>query len=174
MLYFFSMILFSCDDDSMSIDDTDENSMSQTLLKIRLTDAPKAVDAVNIDIREVIVKTSNNDEDSVSIETNAGIYDLLQLQNGIDTLFASSYIQADSITQIRLILGPNNTIVVDGEEVALSTPSAEQSGLKIKTNLSLSDSVEFTVLIDFDADKSIVETGNGKYKLKPVLKLLKM
>ena len=46
-----------------------------------------------------------------------------------------------------------------------------RTGLKINLNTEIQpqDSVEIT--IDFDAAKSIVETGNDQFKLKPVIKL---
>jgi hypothetical protein len=52
----------------------------------------------------------------------------------------------------------------------LETPSAEQSGLKIKIDKNLGFTTD-SLTLDFDADKSILETGNGKFILKPVIKV---
>ena len=58
-----------------------------TLLNIRLTDAPLDVDEVNIDLQSIWVKGPGGSEE-IELNTNAGIYDLLDLQNGIDVLVA--------------------------------------------------------------------------------------
>jgi len=34
------------------------------------------------------------------------------------------------------------------------------------------DGEETVLTIDFDAEKSIIKTGNGNYKLKPVIKIV--
>ena len=34
------------------------------------------------------------------------------------------------------------------------------------------DGEETVLTIDFDAEKSVVKTGNGEYKLKPVIKVI--
>lgn len=74
------------------------------------------------------------------------------------------------LKEMRLILGPNNTIMVDSVLHDLETPSAEQSGLKIKVDKNLSLTLD-SLTIDFDAKQSIVETGNGKFILKPVIRV---
>jgi Domain of unknown function (DUF4382) len=139
-------------------------------LNIRLTDAPAAYTAVNIDVQGVEIV--GNDDKTVMMNTNNKVYNLLNFTNGKDTLLATANIEATSVKQIRLILGPNNTIVVGGISYPLSTPSAEQSGLKLQVNQTLEAGITNSVTIDFDANKSIVEQGNGVYKLKPVLRTI--
>ena len=39
-------------------------------------------------------------------------------------------------------------------------------------NQTLTADIENTILIDFDANTSIVETGSGTFKLKPVLRTI--
>jgi hypothetical protein len=63
---------------------------------------------------------------------------------------------------------------VDGVSYPLSTPSAEQSGLKLQVNATLEAGVVYTILLDFDANKSIVVTGNNTYKLKPVVSIIQL
>jgi len=77
-----------------------------------------------------------------------------------------------TISQIRLILGPNNSVIVDGVSHPLSTPSAEQSGLKIQVHQTFEPGVSYAILLDFDANQSIVEKGNGEYQLKPVIRTI--
>ena len=146
-------------------------SSDGTLFKIFMTDAPVAVEEVNIDLQHVVIKGSGGG-DTIHLGTNSGIYNLLDFQNGIDTLIASSMITVDTVTQVRLVLGEDNTIKVDGVLHDLKTPSAQQSGLKVNVHLPL-DSIDFyNLLLDFDAEESVIQQGNGNYMLKPVLKVL--
>ena len=150
---------------------TTGNNSDGTLFKIFMTDAPVAVEEVNIDLQHVIIKGSGGG-DTIHLGTNSGIYNLLDFQNGIDTLIASSMITVDTVTQVRLVLGEDNTIKVDGVLHDLKTPSAQQSGLKVNVHLPL-DSIDFyNLLLDFDAEESVIQQGNGNYMLKPVLKVL--
>ena len=144
-----------------------------TTLQVRLTDAPVAFDEVNVDIREVNVKFSDDSSSTsgwVSLNTNAGVYNLLGLQNGVDTLLASGSLPQDVVKEIRLVLGPNNTIKDNGVVYPLVIPSGAQSGLKIKVSKKLGATLE-TLLIDFDAALSVKKEGTGDYKLRPVLKI---
>lgn len=136
--------------------------------KVRMTDAPGPFDEVNIDLQAVEV--TGNDNHTVTLNTTAGIYNLLDFSNGTSALIATSNLDDANVKQIRLILGPNNTVVVNGVSYPLSTPSAEQSGLKLQVNQTLNADIDNEILLDFDAHSSIVQTGNGTYKLKPVVR----
>lgn len=157
-----SLGLVSCNDDS--------NSDQSYTYKVSMTDAPAPYDAVYVDVQGVEVITS--DGSIFALETEANIYNLLELSNGYSIQIASDIITEANVSQVRLILGPNNSIVVDGQTYPLSTPSAEQSGLKLNVHQQLLANVDNTLLIDFDAHQSIVEQGNGSYSLKPVLRVV--
>lgn len=139
---------------------------------IRMTDAPGPYNAVNIDLQGVVI--TGNDGKDVTMNVHTGIYNLLNFSNGIDTLIASGSLEDAKVSQIRLILGPNNTVVIGSTTYPLSTPSAEQSGLKLQVHQTLQAGVLYSVLLDFDANQSIVETGNGTYKLKPVIRTVEV
>lgn len=143
---------------------------ANTTLKVRLTDAPIPADSVNVEILQVRVNFRNDSTGWVDLNTNAGIYDLLGLQNGVDTLLATGTIPSISVKEIRFVLGSNNSIVVAGVNYPLTIPSGSESGLKLKVNKQLNGSID-SLLIDFDAALSIHQTGAGEYKLKPVLKI---
>ena len=53
---------------------------------------------------------------------------------------------------------------------ALTIPSGSQSGLKLNIHDTLLLGMTYNIWIDFDAGRSIIKTGNGKYKLKPVIR----
>ncbi len=145
-----------------------ENSGTSTL-QVRLTDAPAAYDQVNVDVREVRVNFRDDSTGWVSLATNAKVYNLLKLQNGVDTLLATGTVPTGMVKEIRLILGSNNTVVVGGVSYPLTIPSGSESGLKIKVDKALNATLE-TLIVDFDAALSI-KLEPGGYKLRPVLKI---
>jgi len=156
--------LMSCSDD----DAATENETAR--MSIKLTDAPGDYDAVFVDVENVVVKYNGQEDETFFANINAGVYDLLELTGGVSVLLVDDEIPAGDISQIRLILGDDNTIVVDGETFSLETPSAQQSGLKIQVNETLEGGIFYEFILDFDVDKSILQTGNGQYKLKPVIR----
>lgn len=145
-------------------------SVAPTPYYLSMTDAPAAYLAVNIDLQAVEI-TGNGV--TTTLNVNPGIYNLLDFANGVDTLIATGSLTVDKVQQIRLILGPNNTIVTSaGITYPLKTPSAQQSGLKLQVHQDLQAGVAYYVLLDFDAAQSIVEHGNGDYSLKPVIRTI--
>jgi hypothetical protein len=163
LLLFLSAVLFSC-----KKDDAPNFGKGTSMLSFKLTDAPGDFDKVNIDIvgLEAIVNDS-----VINMQVNAGVYNLLDFVNGKDTVLVDQQIPSGTLSQIRLILGDNNTIKVGNETYKLTTPSAQQSGLKLNVHADFQQGVAYEYTIDFDAARSIVETGSGKYILKPVLKV---
>ncbi len=139
---------------------------------VRLTDDPGPYQAVNIDLRAI--ELIGDGGQPISLPTNQGIYNLLDFTDGQEITVATGGVHLVNIEQIRLILGPNNTVFVDGDTYPLSTPSAEQSGLKVNVHQTLQPGVSFSVLLDFDANQSIVKEGNGTYKLKPVIRTVEL
>jgi len=97
---------------------------------IRMTDNKAPYEAIFIDIQKV--ELTGSDGLAVMMDVNKGIYNLLDFTNGVDTLIATGGLEVSRLSQIRLILGTRNTIQVSGKTYPLSTPSAEQSGLKLQ------------------------------------------
>ncbi|MDD3787924.1 MAG: DUF4382 domain-containing protein [Petrimonas sp.] len=167
-------------------------------MQFKLTDAPSMeYDAVYIDIQGVSVGVGNEfyedgdgsgyyddsekdgdlDDDGIKdVEwvkvniQNPGLYNLLDYRNGKTVLLAGGEIPAGKISQVRLLLGPDSYVVVDGKEYPVKTPSAQTSGLKFNLHETLMADMMYKFTIDFDAARSIVKTGNGKYILKPVIR----
>lgn len=162
IITFAFLISFSCDNDLPN---------KYVPFSIQLTDAPGDYDQVNIDLLQVKIRYEDQEE-FVDVNTQWGTYDLLQLQNGVDTLIVSDTIPAGEISQIRLVLGPNSTVMIDSTLKDLKTPSAEQSGLKINVNRGIHANRLNEITLDFDACESVVERGNGEYNLKPVIRVL--
>ena len=160
-IFSFSALLFSisCKKESGS-----------TTLNVKLTDAPAMYDEVNIDIREVSIKTDDDSSSWVSLPTTAGIYNLLEYQDGADTLISQAVLTGTAIKEVRLVLGSENTIKVGSEIYPLTIPSGSESGLKIKMNKTLNGGIDYLTL-DFDAALSVRQEISG-YKLRPVIRIL--
>ncbi|MEB2778902.1 DUF4382 domain-containing protein [Algoriphagus sp. C2-6-M1] len=163
--------------------DDDNPSGGSARVNFYLVDAPASYDEVWIEVLAVRVKVDedgiddqmNDDEDESSwVEIT---YDesqpinLLALTGGNSELLGTEDFPEGEIDQIRLILGENNYVIKNGERFDMKTPSAQQSGLKIKVDEEIHGGMSYNLIIDFDAAKSIVEAGNsGQIILKPVLR----
>ncbi len=146
-------------------------SGSATTFKVNLTDNPLAAQEVNIDLKEVRVNFKEGSEQWFVLKTNSGIYNLLDFQNGADTTIATGIITEGNITELRLVLGANNSVKMNDVVYPLTIPSGSETGLKIKLGQNFKKGNEQEVTIDFDAALSVHQTENGTYELKPVLKL---
>lgn len=143
-------------------------------VEIWLTDAPADFQEVNIDLQGVEIKGSGGEGETgwQALPVESKIYNLLNWTNGKEIFLGGLEIPAGKLSQIRLKLGENNTVKVDGAGHPLSTPSAQQSGLKVNLNQVLVEGITYKITLDFEAAKSIVVTGNGAYSLKPVIRAI--
>lgn len=152
-------------------------------MEVTMTDAPVNYDSVNVTVNSVRVHQNTNaetdstesDEEAeeegwVTITDEPMKVNLLELTNGNQISLGSEELEAGTYSQIRFVLGDDNTVAIDGETYDLQTPSAQQSGLKLNVNAEVEENTTYTLLVDFDAARSIVEQGNGDYLLKPVLR----
>lgn len=152
-------------------------------MEVTMTDAPANYDSVNVTINSVRVHqdtdaetdSTESDEEAeedgwVTITDDPMKVNLLELTNGNQVSLGSEELEAGTYSQIRFVLGEDNTVTIDGETHQLQTPSAQQSGLKLNVNAEVQENSTYTLLIDFDAARSIVQQGNGGYLLKPVLR----
>jgi hypothetical protein len=148
-----------------------DNSSSMTRFNVKMTDAPGEYDAVNISVKEVQVLTSEGT--SVLEVESQEPFDILKYRMGKDILIASEDIPAGYIQEIRLVLNETgNDVVIDGQTFPMTTPSGQTAGVKLKVHEELTAGVAYTMTLDFDVAKSVVQTGNGKYILKPVIRAI--
>ena len=168
-----SIVFFGCKKDDENNEPPTGTANFNVSLENSAAKKSSTYESVDIDIQKVSINVSSDTSETsgwFDLETNQGIYDLLDYAAGFDTLVAyDSLLNVQTISQIRLLLGNNNTIVDGGETFDLDTPSAQTSGLKINVHAELQPNMSYKVVLDFDSDKSIVKTGNNKYKLKPVI-----
>jgi hypothetical protein len=169
--FVFGVILFS----SSCSKNQKSNSANTSRLQIALTDGPDPmVKEVWVDINQIEIIMSDTSSPLILNGSHPGLYNLLALTNGKDTLLADATIPAGTISQIRLILGDNNYLITAaGEKIALKTPSGQESGLKVQIHQDVAGGILYRLTLDFDVARSIVFAGNsGNVLLKPVLRIL--
>jgi len=158
---------------------------SMGTLSAALTDAPACgFDAVNVTVSKVRVHQSAAAADTDSgwsevVLSPARKINLLGLTNGVLDTLGQTSLPAGRYTQIRLVLDANtgtalaNSVVpTGGAEVTLDTPSAVTSGIKLNADVEVLAGQRADLVLDFDACKSVLTKGNGKYALKPVVKVI--
>lgn len=153
-------------------------------LRLALTDAPSCgYDAVNITVQKVRVHQSATAGETDSgwsevVLAPAKRVNLLTLSNGVLEELGQTPLPTGKYTQLRLVLASNDSTQplansvrpTGGVEVALKTPSGQQSGVKANINIDIAANQMADFVLDFDACKSVVTAGNsGQYLLKPVL-----
>lgn len=163
LLLFTSALIIGCNE----IEENDSG-----IFMVRLCDSPAEYEEILIDVQELLINVADDDSGWTELPLLVkGQIDLLQFTNGNDTLLSEESLPPGKISQMRMVLGDNNQLKKNGEYYDLETPSAQQSGLKFNIHAILEEGVTYEMWIDFDASQSIVEKGNGKYSLKPVIKV---
>lgn len=186
-----SLIFYSCQKD-VTADVTIPEGHSK--ISVYLTDGPQDYNHVYIDIQQIAVKLDtcrrNGDDDDDqpgcdddhdqqnsnceiwdTLDINPGVYDLLTLQNGVDTLLASGFVLHGKIIRLKFTLGSNNSVVVDSVSHPLELIN-NQHFVYVNIRREHLDSISsnnFQLYLDFDLEHSI-RYHNGVYQLKPVLK----
>ena len=151
-------------------------------LKIYLTDAPGDYKEVNINISKIEGHIADNGEEGsweVLKEWHNGLaVDLIKLED-VSMLLASLELEPNKYTQLRIFLNGEASLVLEGEDgpngptetVPLEIPSSANSGIKLNHPFKIVEGMITKLTIDFDAEKSVIKTGNGKYKMEPVISL---
>lgn len=141
------------------------------VLTVKMTDAPGIYEEVNVEIERVEVHVDahrQNKSGWMELSTNAGVYDLIKLQNTTTVLAIGEDLPTGDITQLRLILGTNHSVVINGVSHSLTVPSGTRTGIKVVGHeLTRDDHSE--IILDFHANQSVILTGDGRYILKPVI-----
>lgn len=169
----------------------------QQSVSLYMTDGAGAYDNVYLDIKsiELLVDTSANTRAHDSCNWNsiggnlgirpnvnslvwdtlsfkAGVYDLLQLRNGVDTLLSTTTIPKGAVRLIRIDFGTNNSLVVDSVSYPLNNVPPY---ILVKLNggewqrFNGNHPNSYRLWLDFDVLHSILKASNRFY-LSPVIK----
>lgn len=156
-------------------------------VRVAVTDAPGCYAHVWVTVEKVRFHRSSTASEGEGGWTELVLaepkrIDLMDLTNGLLSELGTTTLPAGQYSQIRLVLSANkgngassqlNAVQPNGGAViALDTPSAQQSGLKLQAHFEVAAGGTTDLLLDFDACKSIVTAGNGSYILKPVISVV--
>lgn len=158
---------------------TDDNSTNPTntrgQLKISMVDSPAQYGQVNIVVTRVEVHVADSSEGTwMVVNSVPHTYDLLQLTNGASVVLGDTFLTPGHYTQIRLVLGEGNNVVINGDTIPLIIPGSIQTGIKLIHEFDIEPGNLYELLLDFDAERSIHVTGNGKYMMNPVIRVMPM
>ena len=106
-----------------------------------------------------------------TLNITPGVYDLLQLRNGTDTLLANGLIPNGKILKVKITLGSDNTVYTDSVthyplEVFGTSPSFTINVRRVDVNAASSN--DFQLWLDFNLQRSIF-FWNGAFLLKPYI-----
>jgi uncharacterized protein DUF4382/carboxypeptidase family protein len=141
-------------------------------INVKLVDGPiTGYKEINVDILKVEIA---GDGGWITLGEPNKVYDLLTLTGGVSaTLVNGKTIPAGHYTQMRLVLGSDNTIMLsDGTVADLTVPSGMESGIKLLVNFDVQPGTTRDVAIDFMAAHSVqvVETGTStQFILRPTI-----
>ncbi|MBS1512131.1 MAG: DUF4382 domain-containing protein [Bacteroidetes bacterium] len=186
------LFFYSCQKETSAAGDN--IPAGQQKVSVYLADGPTDYQQVLIDIQQIAVKVDtchrNGDDDHDqpgcdddhdqhhsnceiwdTLNINPGVYDLLKLRNGLDTLLASGFTINGKILRIKLTLGTNNSVMADSVIHPLHLINNQNFVYVniLRQHLDSLTSNNFQLYLDFDLQHSIFYIG-GQYWLKPVLK----
>ena len=146
-------------------DDGTTGSGGRGTMNVRLADAlDPTITALVINVTRV---EANVDGGWQSIPVQETEVDLLDLVKN-DILLATGDVPAGHYNQVRVFI--DSATVTDSEGTHnVTIPSSEQTGIKLNVNADIEPNQIVTLLLDFNVDKSLIKTGSGVYKLKPVI-----
>ena len=108
-----------------------------------------------------------------TLNIRAGVYNLLNLSNGVDTLLASGTTVSGRINRIKLILGNNNSVVIDSVSYPLGLWNNNHTvNIEVKgSDIDQLTPADLQLWLDFDAGASIVRASDNHFVLKPSIKI---
>jgi hypothetical protein len=149
---------------------------------IYLTDHQTPVfDSVFVDMQRLEVKVENDslpNDGWINLSIRAGVYNILRLSNGIDTLFASGTLPNARLRKIRLTLGTQNRVMLNGQSIPLRVKDEDRQVVASldASNFEITNSGQVLFWIDFDAGNSIQVDNSGSgnnngYRLKSHIRI---
>ena len=144
-------------------------------IKLINTSPSNAFKEVNVDIRRIDVLYEKTDPMGWLTVTETqlpNVIDLMHLENAL--LLDKAKLFIGRIVKVRLFFGPQNSVVTmkDGNRMRfqLKLPAMYQSGAEATVNTEMRSNTSNIMVLDFQANTSISNEGNGEYILNPVIK----
>ena len=143
-------------------------------LVLQITDAPG-----DLNISEALVTISQirvhyagiNQNDTngswIFVTNESQTFDLVKIQNATEFL-GEVNLNAGWYTQIRLSVD-KALVTIEGTQYDLKISSMN---VKLISPFLVQDNETLTLTLDFDVQKSVHKTGNGKYIMKPTIKVI--
>jgi Domain of unknown function (DUF4382) len=189
-----ALFIFACNKTGSSKSNSNIPA-GQSQLSVYMMDAPVQMDSVLLDITQVRVEvdtastptTADNPDqwnnnycgwgrsshnssiiwDTLTI--TPGIYNLLGLRNGTDTLLSSSLIASGKILKIQITLGSGNKVYTDSTTsypLVIFGPNNYFTINVSRTNVDVVSNNEFKLWLDFNLSRSII-FWSGQFYLDP-------
>src|SRR3989344_826650 len=139
-------------------------------LVLKITDAMTdlQIEKLEITVSSIQVhKAGEDDANWTTIVEGPETFDLIAIKN-VQQLLGSKTLESGKYTQIRLNVDSASGII-DGNSVELTIPSKT---IKLVNEFDINADESTTLILDFDAQQSVNETGNGEFKFQPVIKVL--
>ncbi len=188
------LFIFACNKSSSSKSNANIPP-GQSQLSLYMGDGPIQMDSVFIDITRIRVEvdtasTTNTPDNPDQWNNNycgwgrgpsnssivwdtltitPGIYNLLALRNGTDTLLSSSLIASGKVLKIEVSLGSSNKIYTDSTTsypLVIFGPNNYFTINVSRTNVDVVSNNEFKLWLDFNLSRSII-FWNGQFYLDP-------
>lgn len=165
---------------------SDVSTTPTGIMSLSITDAPPKLgnDVTEVNIAVIGIEYHHDGNWVNADDFEPQTFNLLELQNGKSLHLGDMILPAGHYTEIRFKLAapekeadvksnPDcNITFEDGTSEPLFVPSGGQSGYKGKGAFDITADAKVEIMADFDVHKSIVVTGNRKYLLKPVIRLV--
>ena len=188
------LLFFACNK-SASSNSNPNIPKGQSQVSLYMMDGPINFDSVLIDIRQVTVEIDTATTQSAADQPNQwdagycgfnrtasnksviwdtlsitpGIYNLLALRNGTDTLLASGLYPTGKILKIQITLGSDNSVYTDSTTsypLEVFGPNPYFTINVSRTNVDDVTNNDFKIWLDFNLSRSIF-FWNGEFLLQP-------
>ncbi len=153
-------------------EEEEEERVEWGTIEVRVTDAPGNVTAIEVTVSEVEVhkEVAGEGEWTSLAITGPNPFDLIKIKNKEQELITQD-IDTARYTQIRMTVEMVEVTYLEDGVPTTKEATLPSGKLKFVRPFDVVEGGTTTLIIDFDADKSVVFAGADKVIFKPVVKL---
>jgi hypothetical protein len=160
LVLFPALVLAGCGDDSPT-------APASARLRIEMTDAPAdQLSEIQVFVAGLKIKRSGDPEARVANEI--GLVELLALE-GTSQLLAAVEVEPGSYVHIMVELDQEASYVREIAGAVRKPLQIASEEVKVLGGFEVAEGSETTVLLDFDAEQSVRQTGSGDWLMVPVI-----